>query len=170
MSSFNPHASPTWLTKYSCSFVVLTPFHCAARREQSDADVDAAVAQREDPAVAGHDVAVGVADVEVRVDPGFVVAIAGVVAAQRHAHRPVAIAVDAEVAPEPRVRAVGDDEVAAADALDGAAVLVLHDDAGRALQRALAARGRFEQVERLDAVQHVGAAAWRRPRRRVRRG
>src|ERR1039458_3557404 len=53
----------------------------AAGREESDTDVDAPVTEREDPPVAGNDVALGVTDVEVRVDPRFVVPIARVVPA-----------------------------------------------------------------------------------------
>ena len=41
----------------------------AERRQQPDADVDGAVADREDPAVPGHRVAVAVLDVERRLDP-----------------------------------------------------------------------------------------------------
>ena len=41
----------------------------AERRQQADADVHGAVADREDPAVAGHRLAVAVLDVERRLDP-----------------------------------------------------------------------------------------------------
>ena len=41
----------------------------AERRQQSDADVDRAVADREDPSVAGHRVAVAILHVERRLDP-----------------------------------------------------------------------------------------------------
>ena len=47
-------------------WVVLTLLEVAERRQQADADVDRAVAHREDPAVARQRVAVAVADVEAR--------------------------------------------------------------------------------------------------------
>ena len=59
----------------------------AERRQQADADVDRAVADREDPAVAGQRVAVAVADVERALDPRVGVQRALVVAADRHALR-----------------------------------------------------------------------------------
>ena len=40
--------------------------------EQADAHVDPTVAQREDPSVSGHHLAVAVADVEVGLDEGAV--------------------------------------------------------------------------------------------------
>ena len=48
---------------------MLTLLEVAERRQQADADVDGAVAHREDPAVAGQRVAVAVADVERALDP-----------------------------------------------------------------------------------------------------
>jgi hypothetical protein len=45
----------------------------AERREQADADVDGAVADREDPAVARHRLSVAVLDIERRLDPRIVV-------------------------------------------------------------------------------------------------
>ena len=92
-----------------------------------------------------------------RVDPGLVVAIAGVVATQRHAHGPVAIADDTELATETRILSVRRDEVAPANLADCARLLVLHVDAGGTYELAVATRGRFDEVDRLDAVHDVGA-------------
>ena len=57
------------------------------RREQADADVDRAVANRKDPPIPGQMVAVPVADVEVALDPGLVVERTREIAANRHAQR-----------------------------------------------------------------------------------
>jgi hypothetical protein len=46
----------------------------AERRQQSHSDVDGAVADREDPPIARHRVAVAILDVERRLDPRFGVA------------------------------------------------------------------------------------------------
>ena len=83
----------------------------AERRQQPDADVHGAVADREDPAVAGHRVAVAVLDVERRLDPRLGVLGRLPVGADRRAVRPLARAVRAERPPEPAVGAVGDDRV-----------------------------------------------------------
>src|SRR3546814_13156823 len=65
--------------------VDLTP--APERRQQTDADVDGAVAAREDPAVAGHGVAVAVAHVEGGLDPRVGVQRALEVAPDGHALR-----------------------------------------------------------------------------------
>ena len=87
----------------------------AERRQQPDADVHGAVADREDPAVAGHRVAVAVLDVERRLDPRLGVLGRLPVGADRRAVRPLAGAVRAERPAEPAVGAVGDDRVLGPD-------------------------------------------------------
>ncbi len=84
-------------------------------------------------------------------------ALTRVVTAQRHAHGPVAIARDAEVATESRVLAVGGDDVATTDLRGGAGVFVLDDDAFGRDEFTIATLGGVEQPERLHAVQDVGA-------------
>jgi hypothetical protein len=69
--------------------------------EEADADVDPAVAHGEDPAVAGDDIALGVADVQVGLDEGIVVAVRGVVAPQGHAQREVPAAIGAQHPADP---------------------------------------------------------------------
>ncbi len=83
--------------------------------QQADAHVDAPVAHREDPAVAGQDVAALVADVEPAVDPRLVAAGGGVVAADGHAQRVLPVAGGAQLAAEAGVGAVGHDRVAGPD-------------------------------------------------------
>ena len=62
----------------------------AERRQQADADVHGAVADREDPPVAGHRLAVAVLDVERRLDPRVLVAGRLPVRADRGAVGPLA--------------------------------------------------------------------------------
>ena len=88
-------------------------------REQADADVHPAVAHREDPAVAGDHVALGVADVEVGLNEGVVVAVRAVVAAQGHAHGEVPAPGRAQHAADPRVGTVGHHDVAGLDGPGG---------------------------------------------------
>ena len=104
-------------------------------REQADADVDPAVAHREDPAVAGHDVALGVADVEVRLNEGVVVAVRPVVAAQGHAEGQLALARRAEHAADPGVRTVGHHHEARLDGAGAAGPLRFDRDPGQGGQR-----------------------------------
>ena len=92
----------------------------AERAEQAHADVHGAVADREDPAVAGHRVAVAILDVECRFDPWFGVSGRGPVGADGGAVRPLASAERAERATESAVRAVGDHHVLGADVASGA--------------------------------------------------
>jgi hypothetical protein len=65
VSSERPQASAVWATKYSLQLGGVDALPGAIGREQADADIDPAIAEGEDPAVAGHNLAVGVADVEV---------------------------------------------------------------------------------------------------------
>ena len=90
----------------------------AERRQQADADVHRAVADREDPAVAGHRVAVAVLDVERRLDPRLGVRGRLPVGADRRAVRPLPGAGRAEGPTEAAVGAVGDDRVLGPD-VDG---------------------------------------------------
>ena len=129
----------------------------AERRQQADADVDGAVADREDPAVAGHRVAVAVLDVERRLDPRVGVARRRPVGADRRPVRPLPGARRAERPAEAAVGAVGDDRELGAD-VDARAVLA---GDGRAADEA---RGR-----RSGASPRGLRAAWRRRRRRCRR-
>ena len=99
-------------------------------RQQADADVHPAVAHGEDPAVAGDHVALGVADVEVRLDEGVVVALRAVVAAQGHAHRQVPAPRRAEHPADPGVRAVGHHDVAGLDGPGAGGALLLDGHAG----------------------------------------
>ena len=91
---------------------MLTAFHWLKVGQQADADVHPAVAHREDPAVAGQDVAGLVADVEVALDPRLVVAGRLEVAADGHAQRVGAVAAGAEGPAEAGVGAVGHHDVA----------------------------------------------------------
>ena len=70
-------------------------------REEADADVDPAVAHGEDPAVAGDDIALGVANVQVGLDERIVMALRGVVAAQGHAQWQVPATIGAQHATDP---------------------------------------------------------------------
>ncbi len=99
------------------------------RRQQPDADVHGAVADREHPSVPGEVVALAVAEVEVALDPGVVVVRALEVAPHGHAHRVRPVARRPERPAEPRVRAVGDDEVARPDRFARAALLAVDDRA-----------------------------------------
>ena len=101
------------------------PLPAAIGGKEADTDVDPAVAHGEDPAVAGHDVALGVTDVQMGLDERIVVPLGGVVAAQRHAQRQVTATMVPEHAADPRVGAVGHDDVAGADLAGGADSLSL---------------------------------------------
>ncbi|CAB5027352.1 unannotated protein [freshwater metagenome] len=98
----------------------------AERGQQPDAHVDGAVADREDPAVAGQRVPGAVAHVKRALDPWVVVHRALEVPADGHALRVGAITGRAERATEARVRAVGHDHVPGCDVL-GAVVVVVAD-------------------------------------------
>ena len=126
----------------------------AERRQQPDTDVDGAVADREDPAVAGHRVAVAILHVERRFDPRLGVSRRLPVGANGGAVRPLARAERAERATEAAVGAVGDDHVAGAD-LDGLA------DRAAARQRRARSRGRRSAAAPRDL-----RATWRPQRRR----
>ena len=128
--------------------------------EQPDADVHRPVADREDPSVAGEVVAVLVADVEVRLDPGFVVERAREVAAHRHAERIRAVARRAERPPEAGVGAVGHEHVARPDRLGDPGLLALHHRAAHEAvldQRLDGLGGRPERRARLhrDVGDHL---------------
>jgi hypothetical protein len=70
-------------------------------REEADTDVDPSVPHREDPAVAGDDIALGVANVQVRLYERIVMAVRGVVAAQGHAEGQVPAAIGAQHPTDP---------------------------------------------------------------------
>ena len=70
-----PQESGAKSTKASIRWLVLRPFQRWSVESRPTPDVHPAVAHGEDPAVAGHDVALGVADVEVRLNEGIVVAL-----------------------------------------------------------------------------------------------
>ena len=106
----------------SIRWEVLTSFQPLEGREQPDADVDRAVADRENPPIPGQMVPVAVPQVEVALDPGLIVVRTGEIAANRHAQRVGAVAGGAERPAEARVRPVGDDHVAGPDDLGGARV------------------------------------------------
>ena len=91
----------------------------AERGQQPDADVDRAVAHREDPAVAGQRVAVAVLHVERRLDPRLVVAGRLPVGADGRAVGPLLRPERPEGPTEAAVGAVGHDDVAGAE-LDAA--------------------------------------------------
>ena len=82
----------------------------AGRRQRADADVHLAVAEREHPAVAGQDLAVGAAQLQVRADPRVVRAVGLDVAADRHAVRGAAVPLATEHPAELGARAVRDDQ------------------------------------------------------------
>ena len=102
----------------------------AVGRQQADAHVDPTVAEREDPAIARDDVALRVADVEVRFD--VVVGRGGglVVAPDGHAHRPLAPTLGAECPTDSRVGPIGHDHDPAAQLAGRAGGLVLHHETG----------------------------------------
>ena len=129
-------------------------------RKQADAHVHPPVAHREDPAVAGHHVALGVADVEVRLNEGVVVAVRAVVAAQRHAHGELTAPGRAQHAADPRVGAVGHHDVAGLDGPGARGALLLDGHADEGGQRARR-RGRLVDHRACD----LGALEQGRPRR-----
>ena len=97
----------------------------AKRRQQADTDVDRAVTDREDPAVAGHRIAVAILHVERGFDPRLGVTRCLPVGPDRRPVGPLACAERAERTAEAAVGAVGDDDVPGAD-LDGIASRRLH--------------------------------------------
>ena len=84
------------------------------RGERADADVHAPAAEREDPAVAGQQLAPLAAELEVAGDPVVVAPGLGV-AAGRHPVRGLAVPGPAQHPPERGAHAVGDDQPAAGD-------------------------------------------------------
>ena len=96
----------------------------------ADADVHLAGAEREDPAVAGQDLAVLAAQLEVRADPRVVGHPGGDVGAAGDAVDGVAVPLAAEHLAQRRADAVGDHEPAAGD-LEASAVAAPLEDDGR---------------------------------------
>src|SRR6185436_13681082 len=96
------------------------------RREESDTDVHRAVADREDPPVARQAPSLAVPDVEMALDPWFVVSGAAEVAPDRHPERIGAVAGGAEHAAEPGVRPVRNHYIARADRLGRPLLFPVH--------------------------------------------
>ena len=85
------------------------------RRQRAHADVHFAVAQREDPAVAGQHRAVGGAQLQMRSEPGIVAARRGQIAAGGDAIHRLLMPPPAQHPAQCRAGTVGDDQLAAPD-------------------------------------------------------